>query len=90
MLKGESGEAYNIASENCNVTLKELASMIAGWAGTKVVFELPDATEQAGYSKATKAVLDGTKLESLGWKADYSMAEGLQAALEILKGTGIA
>ena len=90
MLKGQSGEAYNIASDDCNVTLKELAAMIADWAGTKVVFELPDATEQAGYSKATKAMLDGTKLESLGWKAEYSMKEGLQATLEILKGTEIA
>ena len=37
------------------------------------VFEIPDVVEAAGYSKATKARLDGSKLKKLGWKPRYDI-----------------
>lgn len=77
ILKGESGEAYNIADEASDIMLKDLAKIIADFAGKEVVFELPDETEKAGYSKATKARLDGSKLKKLGWTARYDIKQGL-------------
>lgn len=77
LTKGEEGEAYNISDKNSEITLKELAELIAELAGTKVVFEIPDSTEQAGYSTATKAMLDAGKAEALGWTAKVGMREGL-------------
>ena len=65
--------------------LKDLANIIAGEAGKKVVFELPDATESAGYSKATKARLDGSKCKGLGWKPKYEIKEGLSRTIRILQ-----
>lgn len=85
LLKGECGEAYNVADERCDIRLKDLAGIIADFAGTKVVFEIPDATEQAGYSKATKALLDSSKLKKLGWKAQFDMRTGLEHTMRILK-----
>ena len=85
LLKGVCGQAYNVADEACNITLRDLAGMIADYAGTKVVFELPDAVEAAGYSKATKALLDGSKLKELGWRMQFDMKTGLEHTLEILK-----
>ena len=85
ILKGESGEAYNIADEASNITLKELAETIADYAGTKVVFEIPDAIESAGYSKATKALLDGTKLKKLGWQPLYSVKTGIPRTIKMLR-----
>ncbi len=85
MLDGKKGEAYNIASKDSDVTLKELAGIIADYAGTKVVFELPDAVEQAGYSKATKATLDVGRLKGLGWQSDYDMKTGLYHTIDILR-----
>lgn len=85
LLEGMCGEAYNIADEESDVLMKDLAKIIADYAGTKVVFELPNDTERAGYSKATKAVLDSEKLKSLGWKAEYSMKEGLERTINILR-----
>ena len=84
LLKGKKGEAYNIADARSDITLKELAEMIAGIAGRKVVFELPDSVEASGYSRATKARLDGSKLQALGWKAQYSIGEGLERTMKIL------
>ena len=39
----------------------------------EVVFELPDAIEAMGYSKATKVRVDSTKLQSLGWKQNMTL-----------------
>ena len=88
LLKGESGEAYNIADEKSDITLKDLAALIAGVAGKRVVFEIPDAVESAGYSRATKARLDGGKLRALGWECRTDLPEGIRRTMEILKDTG--
>lgn len=73
LLKGQSGEAYNIAEEHSDIMLKDLASIIADINGKMVVFEIPDAIEAAGYSTATKARLDGHKLQMLGWIPKYDI-----------------
>ena len=82
---GECGAAYNVADQSCDIQLKDLAKMIADLSGTKVIFDLPNETEAAGFSKATKARLDGSRLKALGWKLSYSIQDGLQKTLEILK-----
>ena len=84
MLKGIDGEAYNIAEERFDIPLAEIAAILARLAGRNVVFDLPDAVEAAGFSKATKARLDGSRLRALGWKAGYNMEEGLKRTLMIL------
>lgn len=85
LLLGENGEAYNIADEASDIKLKDLAKVIADIAGTEVVFELPDAVESAGYSKATKARLSNNKIALLGWKANYSINEGIKNTINIIK-----
>lgn len=84
LLKGESGHAYNIADMPGDIMLKDLAALIAGYAGKQVVFELPDESEAAGYSKATKARLGGEKLKGLGWQMHYDMAAGIERTLKML------
>ena len=87
LLLGEKGEAYNIADEASDIRLKDLAKIIAETVGHKVVFEIPDAVESAGYSKATKARLDNKKLQGLGWHAIYNIVEGIDRTLQILSKT---
>lgn len=82
---GDSGEAYNIAVPEFDLHLHELAQSLAEIAGKKVVFDLPDATELAGYSKATKAMLDATKLNQLGWRPTFDLTTALQHTVAILK-----
>lgn len=85
LLKGENGEAYNIADDASDIMLKDLAAIIAEYAGKRVVFEIPDVIESAGYSKATKARLDSSKLNNLGWTAKYDIKTGIVRTLEMLK-----
>ena len=85
LLKGKNGETYNIADENSDITLKGFAALCAKAAETKVVFELPDADEAAGYSKATVARLDNQKLKSLGWRAKTDIKSGIFKTIDIIK-----
>ncbi|WHE06063.1 NAD-dependent epimerase/dehydratase family protein [Thermoanaerobacterium thermosaccharolyticum] len=85
LLSGKTGSAYNIANKNSNVTIREMAEMIADISGKKVVFELPDEFERAGYNPVTKSILNASKLESLGWSAKYDLKNGLIRTIEILK-----
>ncbi|MBO4878552.1 MAG: NAD-dependent epimerase/dehydratase family protein [Ruminococcus sp.] len=85
LANGNKGEAYNIATSSCDITLRELAQTIADYVGTKVIFEIPDSTEAAGYSVVTKALLDGSKIEALGWKSDYDINKGIAHTIDILK-----
>ena len=50
-----------------------------------MVFEIPDQVEASGYSTATKARLDGNKLRTLGWKPKYTIKEGLERTIDVLK-----
>lgn len=85
---GENGEAYNIADKASDIMLKDLAEIVATIAGTKVVFEEPDAIEAAGYSRATKARLDGNKMKSLGWTAKYNISGGIKRTIDVLSDEG--
>ena len=85
LLLGICGEAYNVADERSDITLRELAEIIASHAGKKVIYEIPDEVERAGYSRATKARLDGSKLKELGWQAYYDIRTGIFRTIDILK-----
>ena len=85
ILKGECGEAYNVADVASDIQLKDLASQIAKAVDRKVVFDIPDETEAAGFSKATKARLDGSKIKSLGWEMKYDIKSGIKRTIEIMK-----
>ena len=84
LTQGKTGEAYNIADVASNIRLKDLAGEIAAHVGKNVVFEIPDAIETAGYSKATTAILNAEKISSIGWKAQYDIHTGLRRTIDIL------
>lgn len=67
LVKGKNGEVYNIADETSNVTIRELAEIIADIAGNRVVIELPSNEERVGFNIVTKSVYSTEKLKSLGW-----------------------
>lgn len=86
MLKGENGAAYNVADEKSDITLRDLAALIAEQCGRKVIFDIPDDAEKAGFSPAMLARLDNAKLRALGWQTQYDIAEGVAQTIEQMKG----
>ena len=85
LFKGQNGEVYNVADSNSNILLRDLAKLIANYVGKEVVFELPNETERKGFSVATKAVIDGSKLESLGFVPLTPIDKGIKVTIDILK-----
>lgn len=84
LLNGKSGEAYNIANKESVVSIGEAAQMIAGCAGKKVVFDIPDGGVR-GAGNIARGVLDGTKLESIGWKPVFDIEKGIRTTYEIME-----
>lgn len=85
---GENGQAYNVSDPASDIHLKDLAQLIADYANRKVIYELPDEVEKTGYSKATKAIMENRKLRNLGWKAEYTMEEGIHRTMDIRLSAG--
>lgn len=85
LARGGCGEAYDLADSGSDITLKDLAGLIAKMADRKVVFELPDAAERIGYSTATRAVMKGEKLRDLGWSAHYDIETGIKLTMGMLR-----
>jgi nucleoside-diphosphate-sugar epimerase len=84
LLRGQAGQAYNIANKRSNTTIADLAKTMAAAGGGQVVFDLPTEVEKKGYSAVSRAVLNAEKLEILGWKAMYSLQDGVLQAMKIL------
>lgn len=86
LLKGEAGEAYNIADESGDIMLRDLARLIAQQAGHKVVFNAPGAVEAAGFSRSTKARLSGCKIaKSLNWRPFYDVEGAIKRDYKIMR-----
>ena len=85
LFRGKIGEAYNVANEASIASIAELAHMIADYAGTKVVYDLPDEIEQKGFSKPQNCVLKTDKIKTLGWTGKYDLKTGIRETMTILK-----
>lgn len=85
LLKGDNGEAYNIADESSNVTIKELAELIAQIGGKKVVIDIPSDVEKAGFNVVTKSIFFTEKLQSLGWRIESSMRNKINNTIDLIK-----
>ena len=84
LLNGKNGEAYNISDNDDYLSLLEIAKILSEYTDKEVVFNTPSSVESSGYSKATKALLDSSKLRELGWKPMYSLKDGIIRTLDIL------
>jgi len=85
LLNGKNGEAYNISNNDNILSLFEIANILTEYSNKKVIFDIPSSEEIAGYSVITKALLDSSKLQKLGWKPLYSLKDGLLRTVDILR-----
>lgn len=85
LLKGECGEAYNIADAESNISIRELAEIIASIGGKKVVIDIPDADEKRGFNPVSRSVFSTSKLEFIGWNVRNTLREGLYHTINEIK-----
>ena len=67
LLKGESGQAYNVADNQANCSIKELADMISEISGLRTKTPSVSA-DNPNLASPLQATFDTTRLESLGWR----------------------
>lgn len=79
LLLGNRGEAYNISDMGSNMSIRELANVISENACISVKVE---NKEEDG---RLRAVLDDTKIKSLGWEPIYTLKDGIDRTIKILK-----
>lgn len=85
LFNGKSGEAYNVSSDESDISLKELADYICSISGTDIRYEIPSSSEKEGYSKAVRAILDTTKIKQIGWESHYSLRDGVKRTISSIK-----
>ncbi len=86
LLRGEAGQAYNVANRQSVASIREYAQTLADISGVQLVFELPPEVEKAGYTQVSRAVLNPAKLEGLGWRPRFGLREGLEESFEACRG----
>ena len=80
VLKGQAGEAYNLSNEKEEISIKSLASIIANYANTKIVFDIENSSN--AYCNYTRVGLDTSKIENLGWMPKIQLLEGIKNTID--------
>ncbi len=87
LVRGTSGEAYNVVNEATHTTIADMAEMVVHNIARdriKVVYDIPK-DNSFGYAADVHLKLSGKKLEDLGWKAEVGLEEMFNRMIEDMK-----
>lgn len=79
MLKGNPGEAYNIVCEEGEMSVKNLADIMArnvADSSIEVIFDYEHRNEIEVISALSVVIGDSSRLRGIGWTSKYSVEEG--------------
>ena len=85
LVKGISGQAYNISSPSSIITIKRMAELMALYGNVKLKYELPSQAEKSAFNPMAYSSLNSEKLQRLGWHALFSPEDGISHTVCILK-----
>ena len=85
LVKGQSGEAYNISNPNSVISIREMAEIMTQYAGVELRMELPTAEEKKGFNPMINSSLNSNKLAGLGWFGVFDAKTGFAHTIDILK-----
>ncbi len=72
LLRGQRGEAYNVANQDTYISIKEMAEFLKEYFNPSINIRL-EPNENMGYAPITKTKLSAEKLHTLGWKPKYGL-----------------
>lgn len=84
MLKGENGEAYNVANEETFISARGMAEFLKEHVNPKITVRV-EQNDNMGFAPVTKLRLSTSKLNSLGWQPQYGMLRLFENLLEYLR-----
>jgi len=89
LLKGKSGEAYNVANPSAAATVRQMAGIVANEVckgKIKVLTDVPENVVQRGYAPDVGFRLNADKLTALGWLPRHGLEEMFRRMLADWKG----
>lgn len=81
LFKGESRQAYNVADDTSNLTIRQLAEHIARIGGCQVRFDVDEALMRQN-DIISRAVFDTTRLRALGWHPIADVEHNLRSSIQ--------
>lgn len=88
LVKGQKGEAYNIANEESHITIRDMAEMVAGEIAEhriRVVIDIPSDSSSLGYAPPVRMWLDSSKMMALGWEPKVGLKEAYQRMIAFMQ-----
>ena len=74
LLKGDKGEAYNVANQDTYISIKDMAAFLRDNFNPEIDVRFEPHPEM-GYAPVTKLHLSSEKLMALGWRPQYDLKE---------------
>lgn len=74
LLRGENGEAYNVANEETFISARGMANFLKENFNPAIGVRV-ELNENMGYAPATKLCLDTSKLKHLEWEAKFGLQQ---------------
>lgn len=84
LLRGEKGEAYNVANEDTYISIRDMAYFLRDKFAPDINVQI-EQHDNIGYAPITKLHLSTEKLRNLGWKNHYDLTEMYSRLLESIK-----
>lgn len=87
--KGESGQAYNIANEATEISIRDLAEKFIRLfpdANISLRFDLSTDATKLGYNPTMRTVLGAEKLKAIGWLPKYSLDDTIVRLVDSMRG----
>ena len=84
LLRGEKGEAYNIANKDSYISIREMAQMVRDEFNPNINVVIAPKENQ-GYAPETKLKLDTDKIENLGWEPEYELESMLGRLIQSMR-----
>lgn len=90
MMDGEVGVPYNIAAEHSNITIRDFAKTAVAVfpeRNMSLSFANPEDEKEPvlDFTKKTPEILASGRLESLGWKANVDVREGIRRSVNTME-----
>lgn len=87
LLKGENGQAYNVANENTYCSIYEMAQLVANeCANGKISVKcIEEDISKYGYAPTLYMNLNTKKLQHLGWKTNKGLKEMFENMINTLR-----
>lgn len=85
LVKGKSGEAYNICNDKETRSVKEIAELVCNEVANGKIKVQIEKKDNMGYAPDVAMYLNSEKLIALGWRANVNLVEAYQRLVAYLR-----